>query len=222
MLSYHVECLFYIYWNRTFWIKQTFITVLCICKCYEINWLSYTITSYSECNFSESLLTSVTETCLLITMAPLASSKAFLKRRLYHCLLLNDSRKLGTNMFDTLTTTVLPDRNRSNQPLASLSCVSSIPRFWQFLPPSLQHWVWQAILLHVSQWQNVVQLYLWVSSLLRAYKAFCCCFTRKYGIAVIPLVTDICFATIKCMPHCSASMLVYIHFISVLNHSEIF
>lgn len=139
MLSYHVECLFYIYWNRTFWIKQIFITVLCICRCYEINWLSYTITSYSECNFSESLLTSVTETCLLLTTAPLASSKAFLERRLYHCLLLNDSRKLWTNMFDTLTTTVLPDRNQSNQPLAALSCASSIPRFWQFLPPSLQH-----------------------------------------------------------------------------------
>lgn len=59
--------------------------------------------------------------------------------------------------------------------------------------------VWQAILLHVSQWQNAVQLYLWLSSLLRACKAFCC-FTRKYGIAVISPATDICFTTIKRMP----------------------
>lgn len=158
----------------------------------------------------------------LLTTAPLASSEAFLERVLYHCLLLNDSRKLWTNMFDTLMTTVLPDRNRSNQPLTALSCVSSIPRFWQFLPPSLHHLACDRQSFCMCLWQNVVQLYLWLSSLLRAWKAFCC-FTRKYGIAVISPATDIFFATIKCMPHCSASMLICIHnFISVLNHSEIF
>lgn len=64
--------------------------------------------------------------------------------------------------------------------------------------------MWQAILLHVSQWQNVVQLYLWLSSLLRDCKAFCC-FTRKYRIAVISpylLHYDQMYAPLLCFHAC--------------------
>lgn len=151
---------------------------------------------------------------------PLGVIKGISGKEALPLLLLNDSRKLWTNMFDTLTTTVLPDRNRSNQPLAALGCVSSIQCFGNF-----SH-------LHCSTWHVTGNPSACVS-----YNLTCGCppFLGPIKHFVVAFQENMqlqsflqrrIFASLLSnvfMPHCSASMLVCIHsFISVLNHSEIF
>lgn len=107
----------YVLWNKLIKLYYNFILWV------QLLW----ITSY------------ISHWCLPSHNGPLGVIKSISGKSALSLSLLNDSRKFWTNMFDTLTTTVLPDRNRSNQPLTALSCVSSTPRFWQFLSPSLHH-----------------------------------------------------------------------------------